>query len=62
MGHKSRGEEVNCGFMKGMFMVLKFHVFCLQNIVEVYLCINVKRKSRIKIMTTIKVWSSVKQF
>lgn len=39
MGQKSWGEEVNCGFMKGMFMFLTFHVFYLQNIVEVCLYI-----------------------
>lgn len=61
MGHKSRGEEVNCGFMKGMFMFLKFHVFYLQNIVEVCLCIMLNGKT-IKIMIMIKVWSFVKQF
>lgn len=33
------GQKVIYGFMKGIFMVLKFHVFYLQNILEVYLCI-----------------------
>lgn len=39
------GQKVNYGFMKGIFMVLKFHVFYLQDILEMYLCITLNRKA-----------------